>query len=66
MFNIRQEGDIIHNGISFYPLSNTHNAGFMIRFGKKNRDLMNLGNRLIRVRFSKSTKKWFTTFEKLQ
>lgn len=57
MFHIRQEGQKLHNGFSFYPLSDKTSFGFTFRYGKKI-PLTDLGSKVFWFRYSKITKKW--------
>lgn len=61
MFYIRREGDIMHNGFNFYPLSDKNSIGFIFRYGKYI-PLTKLGSTVYTVRYSKLSKQWH--FEK--
>jgi hypothetical protein len=54
---IRQEGEEIHNGFNFYPLTDKGSFGFIFRYGPKI-PLTDLGSKIFRFRYSKITKKW--------
>lgn len=50
----KREGQHINNGLSVYHPKDEHSAGFVLRIGK----------RILRVRYSKLAKKWFTGYDK--
>ena len=51
----KREGEIIHQGFSFYHPKDTHSAGVCLR----------IGNRLWRLRYSKFSKKWNWGYHKV-
>ena len=55
MIHWREEGEIVRQGLSFYPPKCTHSVGFFLR----------IGNHIIRVRWSKHVKKLFTGYNKV-
>ena len=57
MMHIRKEGDKLHNGFNFYPLSDKGSFGFIFRYGSKI-PLTELGSKAFWFRYSKHTKKW--------
>lgn len=57
MFNIQIENGMIHNGFTFYPLSDKNSFGFMFRYGKPLQHF-NLGSKLFTFRYSKLHKQW--------
>jgi hypothetical protein len=62
MIHILKEGNKLHNGFNFYPLSDTRSFGFKVRYGKKI-PMTELGSKLFVFRFSKLNKKWIVKFE---
>ena len=57
MIHFRKEGENVHNGFNFYPLSDKNSFGFIFRYGPKI-PLTNLGSKAFWFRYSKHTKKW--------
>jgi hypothetical protein len=49
MIYFKHDGDKIHNGITFYPLTSMTSFGFRLRWREN----------IWRVRYSKVAKKWF-------
>lgn len=52
MFHIREEGKTLHNGVSFYRLSDPESFGFVFRYGP-NCPLTDLGSEVFWFRYSK-------------
>lgn len=57
MIHIRREGEKLHNGFNFYPLSDNSSFGFVFRYGSKMPET-NLGSRAFWFRYSKQTRQW--------
>lgn len=57
MIRFRKEGENVHNGFNFYPLSDKGSFGFIFRYGPKI-PLTDLGSKAFWFRYSKHTKKW--------
>lgn len=55
MLHWKREGEKIHNGLSIYHPKDEGSIGGCIRFGRH----------LLRVRYSKNTKKWFIRYDKI-
>lgn len=64
MIHIRKEGDRLHNGFNFYPLSDKGSFGFVFRYGQKI-PLIGLGSKAVVFRYSKVTKKWIIKHEQI-
>jgi hypothetical protein len=62
MIHIRKEGDKLHNGFNFYPLSDKGSFGFVFRYGAKI-SLTDLGSKAFWFRYSKTNKKWIIKHE---
>lgn len=57
MMHVRQEGEKLHNGFNFYPLSDDSSFGFVFRYGPKIPET-DLGSKAFWFRYSKNTKQW--------
>lgn len=57
MIHLRREGEKLHNGFNFYPLSNPGSFGFIFRYGSKLPG-SDLRSQAFYFRYSKVTKKW--------
>ena len=51
-----QEGEYLNYGLTVYPLSCEHSAGFMFRTDRT----------IIRLRYSKTTGRWFWHYKRLE